>query len=87
MGNERMLAAFDRKDGRFLFHRNFNWRGIGLFGSTYTVPAGDLLFNGTEQIAAVWEDSGRLAKRSCACSAGLYARRPWSGRWRVPRRG
>lgn len=56
-----MPAAFDRKDGRFLFHRNFSWRGIGLFGSTYTVLAGDLLFNGTEQIAAVWEDSGRLA--------------------------
>ncbi len=56
-----MPAAFDRKDGRFLFHRNFSWRGIGLFGSTYTVLAGDLLFNGTEQIAAVQEDSGRLA--------------------------
>jgi len=56
-----MPAAFDRQDGRFLFHHNFNWRGIGLFGGTYNVLAGDLLFNGTEQLAAVWASSGRLA--------------------------
>ena len=61
-----MPAAFDRKDGRFLFHRNFNWRSIGLFGGTYALAAGDLLFNGTEQILGVSEKDGRLV---LACEA------------------
>ena len=56
-----MPAAFDRTDGRFLFHRNFSWRGTGLFGGTYNVLAGNLLFNGTEQITAVWESNGQFA--------------------------
>ena len=55
-----MPAAFDRKTGRFLFQRTFNWRATGLFGGTYTLLAGDLLFNGTEQIAAVSVKDGKL---------------------------
>jgi len=55
-----MPAAFDRATGRFLFQRNFSWRGIGLFGGTYTLLADDLLWNGTEQIAAVSVKDGKL---------------------------
>ncbi len=55
-----MPAAFERTGGRFLFQRNFSWRAIGLFGGTYTLLAGDLLFNGTEQIAAVSVKDGKL---------------------------
>ena len=55
-----MPAAFSRKDGRFLFHRNPSWRRDGLFGGTYTLLSGDLLFNGTEQILGVRENSGAL---------------------------
>ncbi len=56
-----MPAAFSRADGAMLFHRNFNWRSIGLFGGTYTQLAGDLLLNGTEQILAVRAGDGQLA--------------------------
>ncbi|HUU11904.1 MAG TPA: PQQ-binding-like beta-propeller repeat protein [Phycisphaerae bacterium] len=73
-----MPAAFDRTDGRFLFHRNFNWRGTGLFGGTYSVLAGRLLFNGTEQIAAVYEGSGRLA-----LNEGIKAETPTEGTRRL----
>lgn len=55
-----MPAAFSRTDGRFLFHRNFNWRSIGLFGGTYSHLSGDLLFNGTEQMLCVTENAGAL---------------------------
>jgi len=55
-----MPAAFERDSGRFLFQRNFSWRAIGLFGGTYTLLAGDLLWNGTEQIAAVSVKDGNL---------------------------
>jgi len=55
-----MPAAFDRHTGRFLFQRNFNWRAVGLFGGTYTLLADDLLFNGTEQVAAVSTKDGKL---------------------------
>ncbi|MFO8014225.1 MAG: PQQ-binding-like beta-propeller repeat protein [Phycisphaerae bacterium] len=55
-----MPAAFERDSGRFLFQRNFSWRAVGLFGGTYTLLAGDLLFNGTEQIAAVSTKDGKL---------------------------
>ncbi len=55
-----MPAAFSRADGALLFHRNFNWRSIGLFGGTYTQLAGDLLLNGTEQILAVRAGDGQL---------------------------
>ncbi len=55
-----MPAAFSRKDGRFLFHRNPSWRRDGLFGGTFTMLAGDLLFNGTEQMLGVKESSGQL---------------------------
>jgi len=73
-----MPAAFDRRDGRFLFHRNLSWRGTGLFGGTYSVLAGDLLFNGAEQITAVWESSG-----SFAFNEGLSAATPSTGHRRI----
>jgi len=73
-----MPAAFDRSDGRFLFHRNLSWRGTGLFGGTYNVLAGDLLFNGTEQINAVWESNG-----SFAFNEGLRAATPSTGSRRI----
>ncbi len=56
-----MPAAFSRSNGRFLFHRNFSWRKIGLFGGTYAVLVGDLLFVGAEQLTAVREHTGRMA--------------------------
>ncbi len=55
-----MPAAFSKETGEFLFHRNFNWRGIGLFGGTYSLLSGDLLFNGTEQMLGVSKDAGSL---------------------------
>ena len=56
-----MPAAFDRKTGRFLFHRNLSWRFTGLFGGTYWQLADGILFGGTEQILGVHESTGRLA--------------------------
>jgi len=55
-----MPAAFDKRTGRFLFHRNFSWRAIGLFGGTYALLAGDLLLTGTEQILGVRQKDGGL---------------------------
>ena len=54
-------AAFDRKTGRFLFHRGLNWRLTGLFGGTYWQLADGILFGGTEQILGFSESTGRLA--------------------------
>jgi len=73
-----MPAAFSRKDGRYLFHRNFSWGRIGLFGGTYNVLAGDLLFNATEQIVVAHEDSGQLA-----FAEGLPATTPSKGSRRL----
>ncbi|KKM06346.1 hypothetical protein LCGC14_1744910, partial [marine sediment metagenome] len=56
-----MPAGFDRKTGRFLFHKNFSWRQIGLFGGTYNLLAGKLLLNGTEQLLGVRQRDGQLA--------------------------
>ena len=56
-----MPAGFARSDGRFLFHNNFTWREIGLFGGTYNVLAGDTLLNGTEQLAGIETRDGKLA--------------------------
>ncbi|MDP6634309.1 MAG: PQQ-binding-like beta-propeller repeat protein [Phycisphaerae bacterium] len=55
-----MPATFNRKDGRFVKHTKFIWRRTGLFGGTYSVLAGDMLFNGTERMLGVKEDSGKL---------------------------
>jgi outer membrane protein assembly factor BamB len=56
-----MPAAFSRKDGAFLFHRNFSWRAVGLSGGTGCTLSGNLLFGGTEQVVAVNEATGSLA--------------------------
>ncbi len=88
-----MPAAFSRADGSFLFHRNFNWRSIGLFGGTYTQLAGDVLYNGTEQIVAVNAANGQLVftdEARCLVVDGervytlngkeiiCYAQKPWA---------
>lgn len=56
-----MPAAFSREDGRLLFHRNFSWREVGMFGGTYSVLADGLLFNAIEQVVVVRQSDGRLA--------------------------
>jgi outer membrane protein assembly factor BamB len=56
-----MPAAFQRSDGKFLFHRGHSWRKIGLSGGTYNALAGDLLFSGTEQVNAIRQTDGTLA--------------------------
>lgn len=71
-------AGFSRTDGRMLFSRNFGWRTVGLFGGTYGVLADDLLFGGTEQIGAVYEQNGYLALTEC-----LPARTPSKGTRRL----
>ncbi len=53
-------AAFYRADGRFAYHRILNWRGIGTFGGTYSMLAGDLLLTGAEQIVGMTESSGEM---------------------------
>ena len=53
-------AAFYRADGRFAFHKIFRWRGIGTFGGTYSMLAGDLLLTGAEQIVGMTESSGEM---------------------------
>ena len=55
-----MPGAFSRKDGSLLYHRNFNWRDIGMSGGTTSLLAGDLLYNGVEQLLAVKTDGGNL---------------------------
>jgi outer membrane protein assembly factor BamB len=69
-----MPAAFGRSDGRFRFQRTFSWRTTGLFGGTYTVLAGDLLFAAAEQINAVHAGTGYMA-----LAEGLPARTPSKG--------
>ena len=56
-----MPAAFSRADGKFLFHRNFEWRGIGLSGGTNNLLAGDILMTSTEQVVGTNEADGQLA--------------------------
>ena len=69
-----MPAGFARSDGRFLFHNNFTWREIGLFGGTYNVLAGDTLLNGAEQLAGIQTGDGKLA-----FTEGLRASVPTKG--------
>ena len=54
-------AAFSREDGQFLYQKKLNWRQDGLFGGTYCALAGDILFNGTEQMIGLYTINGRLA--------------------------
>jgi len=54
-------AAFDRRDGSLRFHRNTRFGWIGTVGGTYCVLAGDLLFNGAEQILGFSARDGRVA--------------------------
>lgn len=51
-------AAFDRRDGRFLFQRGVNRFREGPFGGTDAVLAGGQVFSGTEQILTFDESSG-----------------------------
>ena len=53
-------ATFNRKDGSLVKHTKFVWRRVGLFGGTYSVLAGDMLFNGTERMLGIRENSGKL---------------------------
>ncbi|MDP6542772.1 MAG: PQQ-binding-like beta-propeller repeat protein [Phycisphaerae bacterium] len=55
-----MPATFERKDGKFVRHSKFIWRRVGLFGGTYSVLAGDMLFNGTERMLGIKADTGKL---------------------------
>ncbi|MFC1462849.1 PQQ-binding-like beta-propeller repeat protein, partial [Verrucomicrobiota bacterium] len=55
-----MPVAFSRADGRLLYHRNLNWRANGLFGGTYALLAGNMLYTGTEQIHTVNTADGGL---------------------------
>jgi len=54
-------AVFNRKDGRYLFQPSLSWRAVRPAGGTYCVLAGDLLYCGTEQIAALRQTNGGLA--------------------------
>jgi len=55
-----MPATFNRKDGKFVRHTKFIWRRTGLFGGTYSMLAGDMLFNGTERMLGIKADTGKL---------------------------
>ncbi|MBN1444226.1 MAG: PQQ-like beta-propeller repeat protein, partial [Planctomycetes bacterium] len=70
-----MPAAFSRSDGRLLFHRNFNWRSIGLFGGTHNLLADDLLLTATEQVVGVSESSGQLVLTEGILAPSAAARR------------
>ena len=56
-----MPAAFDRQNGRFLYHRNFSWRGIGLFGGTHNLLTSNLVLTATEQIVCANQKDGEYA--------------------------
>jgi len=56
-----MPAAFDRATGQFLYHRNFSWRGIGLFGGTHNLLASNLVLTATEQIVCARQKDGEYA--------------------------
>ena len=55
-----MPATFQRKDGKLVRHTKFIWRRTGLFGGTYSVLAGDMLFNGTERMLGIKADTSKL---------------------------
>jgi outer membrane protein assembly factor BamB len=69
-----MPAAFSRSDGKFLFHRNFSWRAIGLSGGTDNLLAGNLLVTATEQVVGTNEADGQLA-----LTEGIAADTPSAG--------
>ncbi|MCX7049071.1 MAG: PQQ-binding-like beta-propeller repeat protein [Candidatus Sumerlaeota bacterium] len=53
-------AAFNRADGKFLFHKSLNWRSSGLSGGTNISLSDDLLFCASEQLVGVSEATGAL---------------------------
>ena len=55
-----MPAAFSTATGAFLFHREFNWRAVGLFGGTECMLAEEMLFTGAEQFVATSQRTGGL---------------------------
>ena len=67
-------AAFDLDSGRFLYQPRLNWRSEGLFGGTFTVLAGDHLYNGTRQIIGYDRKNGKEG------AAWLHARRVTFGK-------
>ena len=73
-----MPAAFSRSDGAFLFHRNFDWRGIGNFGGTNNVLTGDILMTAGEQVVGANEADGQLA-----LTEGIAAAAPSTGAHRL----
>lgn len=52
-------AAFDRKNGRFLYQSSGSWRSYGLIGGTYALLVGEHILTGTEQVLAYDAKSGR----------------------------
>ncbi len=52
-------AAFDIRDGRFLFQRTVNRFREGTYGGTDAVLADDHVFSGTEQILSFATDTGK----------------------------
>jgi outer membrane protein assembly factor BamB len=69
-----MPAAFSRDDGKFLFHRNFNWRDIGNSGGTNNLLAGNLVVTAAEQVIGTNEADGQLA-----LTEGIAADKPSAG--------
>jgi len=53
-------AAFGRKDGRFIYQRDFSKYTYGPLGGTYALLSGDHLFSGTDQIAAYEQKTGNI---------------------------
>ncbi len=53
-------GVFDRASGKGLYQPNPSWRRDGLFGGTYALLAGGRLYNGTEQIIAYTQETGKL---------------------------
>ena len=73
-----MPAAFSRDDGKFLFHRNIDWRGNGLAGGTNNLLAGDTLVTAMEQVIGTNESDGQLA-----LTEGIAADSPSAGVHRI----
>lgn len=73
-----MPAAFSRDDGKFLFHRNFNWRDIGNSGGTNNLLAGNLVVTAAEQVIGTNEADGQLA-----LTEGIAADKPSEGAHRL----
>ncbi|HIE51018.1 MAG TPA: methyltransferase domain-containing protein [Armatimonadetes bacterium] len=53
-------AAFDRKDGHFLYQHYPGWRSAGVVGGTYALLAGDHLYSGSNVIPAYEQSTGKI---------------------------